>query len=191
VIEKTGEATKWELKPAPGSNTKEGGKVDVTLNSNALMLYTSGTTGKPKGVVHTFKSLTSTYTSLSTAWKWSKNDQTLHVLPLHHIHGVQNILNTALYNGASVEFTPFDAAFCLKRLGSGDITCFHAVPTVYTKFTQYLDKASDEDRKTVADGLRNSKMRYMVSGSAALPVPTMVSWAKISGHILLERYGMT
>lgn len=65
------------------------------------------------------------------AWKWSSQDYTLHVLPLHHIHGVQNILNTALYNGAGVEFTPFDAGFCLERLSSGDITCFHAVPTVY------------------------------------------------------------
>jgi len=168
----------------PGSNTP-------TLESSALILYTSGTTGKPKGVVHTFASLTAQYESLSEAWKWTSKDYTLHVLPLHHIHGVQNILNTALFNGAGVEFTAFDAAFCLKRLCSGDITCFHAVPTIYVKFTQCIEKMSDADVKETREGLRNPALRYMVSGSAALPVPTMKSWADISGHVLLERYGMT
>ncbi|CAE7813340.1 Acsf3 [Symbiodinium sp. CCMP2456] len=161
------------------------------LSQNALILYTSGTTGQPKGVVHTFNSLTAQMRSLSEAWKWSSKDRTLHVLPLHHIHGVQNILNTALFNGAAVELTAFDAAFCLKRLASGDITCFHAVPTVYVKFTQYLDSLPADARQAICRGLRNDSMRYMVSGSAALPVPTMKSWAEISGHVLLERYGMT
>ncbi|CAE7713254.1 Acsf3 [Symbiodinium sp. CCMP2592] len=161
------------------------------LSQNALILYTSGTTGQPKGVVHTFNSLTAQMRSLSEAWKWSSKDRTLHVLPLHHIHGVQNILNTALFNGAAVELTAFDAAFCLKRLASGDITCFHAVPTVYVKFTQHLDSLPADARQAICRGLRNDSMRYMVSGSAALPVPTMKSWAEISGHVLLERYGMT
>jgi len=161
------------------------------MGSAGLILYTSGTTGKPKGVLHTFKSLSSQYASLSKAWKWSSKDYTLHVLPLHHIHGVQNILNTALYNGAGVEFTPFDAGFCLKRLCSGDITCFHAVPTIYVKFTQHLNKISQAERAEICKGLRNASLRYMVSGSAALPVPTMKEWAEISGHVLLERYGMT
>lgn len=164
---------------------------NVTMLSSALILYTSGTTGKPKGVVHTIRSLSAQYASLTKAWKWSSKDYTLHMLPLHHIHGVQNILNTALYNGACVEFTPFDAGFCLQRLCSGDITCFHAVPTVYVKFTQHLEGLSAEARAEINRGLRNDSLRYMVSGSAALPVPTMKSWAWISGHVLLERYGMT
>merc|ERR1712232_1483241 len=101
------------------------------------------------------------------------------------------ILNTAIYHGATVEFTPFDAEHCMNRLASGDITCFHAVPTVYTKYTQFLDKLDAGKRAEYCKGLRNDKLRYMVSGSAALPVPTMRSWAEISGHVLLERYGMT
>jgi len=161
------------------------------MSQNALILYTSGTTGQPKGVVHTFSSLTAQMKSLSEAWKWSSKDRTLHVLPLHHIHGVQNILNTALFNGAAVELTAFDAAFCLKRLISGDITCFHAVPTVYVKFTQHLETLGPDAKAAICQGLRNPSLRYMVSGSAALPVPTMKSWAEISGHVLLERYGMT
>merc|ERR1712066_342919 len=92
-------------------------------------------------------SLSATYASLTKAWKWSSKDYTLHVLPLHHIHGVQNILNTALFNGAGVEFAPFDAGFCLKRLCSGDVTCFHAVPTIYVKFTQHLERLSREGQE--------------------------------------------
>jgi len=173
------------------STPPDAGDQTTTLDSNALILYTSGTTGKPKGVVHTFRSLSAQYESLTEAWKWTSSDYTLHVLPLHHIHGVQNILNTALFNGAGVEVTPFDAGFCLQRLCSGDMTCFHAVPTIYVKFTQYLDGLDKDGRDAVHRGLRNPSLRYMVSGSAALPVPTMKGWAEISGHVLLERYGMT
>merc|ERR1712070_729016 len=85
----------------------------------------------------------------------------------------------------------FDAAFCLQRLASGDMTNFHAVPTIYVKFTQYLEKCDAEKKAEICKGLRNENLRYMVSGSAALPVPTMKAWAEISGHVLLERYGMT
>lgn len=103
------------------------------------------------------RGLTSQMVSLSAAWKWSSTDRTLHVLPLHHIHGVQNILNTALFNGAAVELTVFDADFCLKPLGlkralgrgcrrliSGDITCFHAVPTIYA---QLQARSSDREMR--------------------------------------------
>merc|ERR1712151_98257 len=95
------------------------------------------------------------------------------------------------YLGATVEFAPFDAEHCMNRLVSGDMTCFHAVPTVYTKYTQFLDKQTAEKREEYCKGMRNQNLRYMVSGSAALPVPTMKAWAEISGHVLLERYGMT
>lgn len=181
----------YTISQGGGAAPSAAGDQTATLDSNALILYTSGTTGKPKGVVHTFGSLSAQYESLSEAWKWTSSDYTLHVLPLHHVHGVQNILNTAMFNGAGVEFAPFDAGFCLQRLASGDITCFHAVPTVYVKFTQHLEGLDQQGREAIHQGLRNPSMRYMVSGSAALPVPTMKSWAEISGHVLLERYGMT
>jgi len=191
VATSSGGTPSYDIVTEIGSSKEVEAPRSVALDSNALILFTSGTTGKPKGVVHTFKSLTAQYESLSEAWKWSSRDYTLHVLPLHHIHGVQNILNTALFNGAGVEFTPFDAGHCLDRLCSGDVTCFHAVPTVYVKFTQHLQKQDKAGQTKIMQGLRNDSLRYMVSGSAALPVPTMESWAKISGHVLLERYGMT
>jgi malonyl-CoA/methylmalonyl-CoA synthetase len=129
--------------------------------------------------------------SLEEAWGWTEEDHTLHVLPLHHIHGVMNILNTALFAGACCEFAAFDAAGILARLGSGDVSCFHAVPTVYVKLMQHLETLSADARDAACAALRTPSVRLMVCGSAALPVPTMQAWARVSGHVLLERYGMT
>jgi malonyl-CoA/methylmalonyl-CoA synthetase len=64
------------------------------------MLFTSGTTGNKKGVLHNWRSLETQMDSLTQAWEWSSSDKILSFLPLNHIHGVMNILNTALYNGA-------------------------------------------------------------------------------------------
>lgn len=183
------DVAKFSLVNEGGFEGGGNGAPEIALESRALILYTSGTTGQPKGAVHTFGSISSQQVSLTEAWEWSSEDATVHVLPLHHIHGVQNILNTAIFNGAKVEFTPFDAKYCLQRLCSGDMTCFHAVPTVYVKFTQYIEKCTEEEAAQIKEGL--SRLRLMVCGSAALPVPQMQSWAEISGHVLLERYGMT
>ena len=68
--------------------------------SDALVVYTSGTTGKPKGVVHTHRSLRANVESLVEAWQWSPKDKILNVLPMHHVHGIINILNCSLYAGA-------------------------------------------------------------------------------------------
>lgn len=65
------------------------------------------------------------------------------------------------------------------------------MPTIYVKFSQHFESVSADAQAEIKKGLRNERLRYMVSGSAALPVPQMKSWAEISGHVLLERYGMT
>lgn len=75
--------------------------------TDALIVYTSGTTGKPKGVVHTHKSLLAQIEALNAAWQWSSKDKILNVLPMHHIHGILNILNCSLYAGADCHmYTP-------------------------------------------------------------------------------------
>jgi malonyl-CoA/methylmalonyl-CoA synthetase len=155
----------------------------------ALIVYTSGTTGKPKGVVTTHGGLAAQIGSLLRAWEWTPRDVALLVLPLHHVHGIVNVLGCALAAGASCEILPqFDAEAAWDRLASGEITVFSAVPTIYYRLIQSYD-ASPALQRARSEGSR--RVRLMMSGSAALPIRTLERWREITGHTLLERYGMT
>jgi malonyl-CoA/methylmalonyl-CoA synthetase len=162
----------------------------VDEGRRAMMLYTSGTTGRPKGVVWTHANLRAQLEMLSEAWGWRADDRTLLVLPLHHVHGIVNVLSCALWNGAVCEIqAKFDAEAVWARIGSGELTVFMAVPTVYGRLIAAWEGADPARREALSAGCRG--MRLMVSGSAALPVSTLERWREISGHTLLERYGMT
>ncbi len=170
------------------SNVSRLPKIDITRR--ALILYTSGTTGKPKGVVTTHQNIQAQVTSLTTAWEWTSSDRILHILPLHHIHGIINVLTCALWAGAECHIlSKFDAETVWNRICDGDLTLFMAVPTIYVKLIAAWETASKERQKIMSEGC--AKMRLMVSGSAALPVQVLEKWQTISGHFLLERYGMT
>ena len=155
----------------------------------ALLIYTSGTTGPPKGVLTTHANLAAQITALTTAWAWTERDRILHTLPLHHIHGVVNALACALWSGSAVEFGPGAPASTWDRLASGEITLFMSVPTVYTRLIRAWEEAAPAVQERWSRGA--SGLRLMVSGSAALPVRTFERWREITGHTLLERYGMT
>ncbi|CAN5725030.1 acyl-CoA synthetase [soil metagenome] len=156
----------------------------------AMMVYTSGTTGKPKGVVTTHRALMAQVESLVTAWEWSRDDATLLVLPLHHVHGIVNVLTCALRVGARCEIhAEFDPEQVWRRLSSGQLTLFMAVPTIYRRLISAWEGAPVDQRESWSDGA--ARLRLMVSGSAALPIPTLEGWREITGHTLLERYGMT
>ncbi len=155
----------------------------------ALIIYTSGTTARPKGVLTTHHNLVAQITALTTAWAWHEDDRILHTLPLHHIHGVVNALACALWSGAACEFGSGAPASTWDRLASGDITLFMAVPTVYARLIRAWEEAPEAVRKRWSRGAAG--LRLMVSGSAALPVATHARWHEITGHTLLERYGMT
>lgn len=156
----------------------------------ALMLYTSGTTGRPKGVVHTHDSIRAQVEALVEAWAWGPDDHILLVLPLHHVHGIVNVLTCALWSGARCQILPaFDAGTVWERFGRGDLTLFMAVPTVYHKLIGAWEDADEKTRRRWSEGARS--LRLMVSGSAALPVPVLKRWREITDHTLLERYGMT
>jgi malonyl-CoA/methylmalonyl-CoA synthetase len=155
-----------------------------------MIIYTSGTTGRPKGVVSTHQVIGAQIASLVEAWRWTPADHLLLALPLHHVHGIINGLGSALAVRATCEILPaFDADDVWARLASGDITVFTAVPTIYNRLIASWDAAPDEVRRRRAEGVRG--MRLMMSGSAALPVRMLERWREISGHTLLERYGMT
>jgi acyl-CoA synthetase (AMP-forming)/AMP-acid ligase II len=162
------------------------------VHDDALMIYTSGTTARPKGVVHTHQSVSQQVAVLLDAWRWTQEDRILNVLPLHHVHGLVNILLCALAANACCVFTPFDdATRIVKRLAAGDLTLFMGVPTIYSKLIDAVETKLTPIEKT---GWRNSVstcVRLMVCGSAALPIPTLQRFYAISGHTLLERYGMT
>ncbi|MGH7504239.1 MAG: acyl-CoA synthetase, partial [Longimicrobiales bacterium] len=161
----------------------------IAPERRALMLYTSGTTGRPKGVVSTHANVAAQIESLVAAWEWTADDRIPLVLPLHHVHGIVNVLSCALWAGACCEMLPrFDAGATWERLASGRLTLFMAVPTIYHRLIAgwHASPALRDDRSRGCRGLR-----LMVSGSAALPVPTLERWREISGHTLLERYGMT
>jgi malonyl-CoA/methylmalonyl-CoA synthetase len=156
----------------------------------ALILYTSGTTGKPKGAVLTHANIEAQVRCLVAAWEWREDDRILHVLPLNHVHGIVNVLTCALWAGAMCEMpTRFDAAAAWSAIAAGRLTLFMAVPTVYSKLIAAWEAAPADQQRAMSNGCR--AMRLMVSGSAALPVRVLERWRQISGHTLLERYGMT
>lgn len=156
----------------------------------AMMLYTSGTTGRPKGVVTTHENNEAQVRALVQAWGWTRDDHILLHLPLHHVHGIINVLTCALWSGAVCQVMPaFDAVEVWARIARGDLTLYMAVPTVYRRLIDAWEGADAETQARWSDGAR--KLRLMVSGSAALPVPTLERWEEITGLRLLERYGMT
>jgi malonyl-CoA/methylmalonyl-CoA synthetase len=163
---------------------------EISLDRAAMILYTSGTTNRPKGVVTTHENIQAQTVALIDAWDWTAEDRILHVLPLHHIHGIINVLTCALWAGATCEILPgFEAQQVWKRLGSGELSLFMAVPTIYNRLITAWQAASATEQQRLSSGC--SQLRLMVSGSAALPVSTLESWKSITGHVLLERYGMT
>jgi malonyl-CoA/methylmalonyl-CoA synthetase len=178
-ISADGESAPWEV-----------ALPDVDPARAALMLYTSGTTGRPKGVVITHRNLEAQVTSMVQAWEWTAEDRILTHLPLHHVHGIVNAITTALWSGAFCEIQPrFHPETVWERLAQGDLTLYMAVPTVYRRLIEAWESAGPTQRERWTAGAR--QCRLMVSGSAALPVPTLERWETITGHRLLERYGMT
>jgi len=155
-----------------------------------MIVYTSGTTGRPKGVVTTHANIRAQVASLVEAWGWARTDRMLLALPMHHVHGILNGLGCPLAAGASCEMLPrFDAEAVWARMASGDVTVFTGVPTMYQRLIAAWDAADAGEQRRRSAGARG--MRLMMAGSAALPVPMFKRWQAITGHALLERYGMT
>lgn len=165
---------------------------EISLDRRMMILFTSGTTNKPKGVVTTRRNIEAQIKSLVEAWEWSPTDVIPLFLPLHHIHGIINILSCALWVGATIHLYPtFDMRDILNKVSVSTFNIFMAVPTVYIKIIRYLESSdiSAEQRDAICRGFQS--MRLNVSGSASCPVTLFEKWQQLTGQVLLERYGMT
>ncbi|MFD0421483.1 acyl-CoA synthetase [Streptomyces parvus] len=156
----------------------------------ALIVYTSGTTGPPKGAVLPRRAVAASLDALEDAWGWTGDDVLVHALPLFHVHGLILGALGPLRRGGSVrhlgKFSPDGVA---RELGSGGTMLF-GVPTMYHRLAEALDgSASDAEREPLTRAL--SGARLLVSGSAALPVHDHERIAAATGRRVIERYGMT
>ncbi len=150
----------------------------------AMLLYTSGTTGKSKGAEITHDNVLATVTGLLAAWGWEPADALLLTLPLFHTHGLVVGLHCALAAGATVLLRRrFDAPEAVSTLLNGEPTLFFGVPTMYGRIVEEL--RSHEEK------LDFSHIRLFCSGSAPLSAETFAAFRELTGHEILERYGMT
>jgi len=161
---------------------------EVRASDDALQLYTSGTTGRPKGAVLTHENLGTQQALVGEAWHFSPSDTLLHALPLHHMHGLAIALLTALGAGAHVRMLPsFEASRVWDEMAKA--TVFMGVPTMYTRLLDAFEVADDDRRAAWERAAR--ALRLATSGSAALPVPLAARWEAVAGCIPVERFGMT
>lgn len=146
----------------------------------ALVLYTSGTTGPPKGVVLSRAALAADLDALAEAWDWTPQDVLVHGLPLFHVHGLVLGVLGALRVGSDLVHTgrPSPEAHAAAVAAGG--TLVFGVPTVWRRVVE---------EAACARGLRGA--RLLVSGSAPLPARTFAGLEALTGHRVLERYGMT
>lgn len=149
-------------------------------NDLAAILYTSGTTGKPKGAMLSHGNLAANGIALRDAWRFTEADVLLHALPIFHAHGLFVACHCALLSGAKMIWQQkFDRADVIRELPRA--TAFMGVPTFYTR----LLAGDDFNRDLVRH------MRLFTSGSAPLLAETFDEFRARTGHAILERYGMT
>ena len=146
----------------------------------AAILYTSGTTGRPKGAMLTHGNLRSNADTLLVSWGWREDDVLLHALPIYHVHGLFVAIHCVLLSGTAMWFlSSFDLDQIISSLSVS--TVMMGVPTYYIRLLK-------DDRFTRQT---TSNMRLFISGSAPLSEQTFHQFYERTGHRILERYGMS
>jgi malonyl-CoA/methylmalonyl-CoA synthetase len=146
----------------------------------ALIVYTSGTTGRPKGAVLSHANLLASAHAVRLAWRWTPEDRLALSLPLFHVHGLGVGLHGTLVTGASMLLVPrFEPAAVASAVEDGGCSLFFGVPTMYHRLAGTPQLGA----------LR--RLRLAVSGSAPLPAELHDAVRERTGQRILERYGMT
>ena len=146
----------------------------------ACLLYSSGTTGKPKGIMLSHENLLENARTLVEAWGFSERDTLLHALPIFHVHGLFVAIGCVMLSGASMRWLEkFDIAKCMQALPES--TVMMGVPTYYTRLLEQVDFSEKQC----------GNMRLFISGSAPLLEDTFIKFQQVTGHAILERYGMS
>ncbi|TRV82140.1 acyl-CoA synthetase [Streptomyces sp. 130] len=176
-----------DVTTAPPDVAPAAGLPEPDPESPALVVYTSGTTGPPKGAVLPRRALAASLDALEDAWRWTADDVLVHALPLFHVHGLILGVLGPLRRGGSVRhlgrFSPDGVA---RELAAGGTMLF-GVPTMYHRLAEAL--ADPDASAGLAEALAGA--RLLVSGSAALPVHDHERITAATGRRVIERYGMT
>jgi malonyl-CoA/methylmalonyl-CoA synthetase len=153
---------------------------DLTPESPAAILYTSGTTGRPKGAVLDHGNFLAQGRGTMEVWRWTSGDVLVHALPLFHLHGLGMGLHGTLLSGGSAVLVPFTPENVVRELTSGGTMLF-GVPSMYQRLCDWLDQHPTD----------LSHVRVFVCGSAPLPPALFERCAKLLGQKPIERYGIT
>ena len=158
-------------------------RADLAAGDNAVILYTSGTTGRPKGAELTHANLTrNAELAAAEMLTASPADVTMGCLPLFHVFGLTAGLNATIVAGATLTLLPrFDAGKALQVIGRDRVTIFEGVPTMYAAMLHHRDHASAD----------TSSLRTCISGGAAMPIEIMRGFEQTFGCMILEAYGLS
>ncbi|MFD4902134.1 acyl-CoA synthetase [Streptomyces sp. NPDC058411] len=176
-----------DVETAAAAPSPEAALPEPSEDSPALVVYTSGTTGPPKGAVLPRRAIAASLDALEDAWGWTGEDVLVHALPLFHVHGlVLGVLGPLRRGGSLRHLGRFSVEGVARELLSGGTMLF-GVPTMYHRLAGALDGAADAGNLTKA----LAGARLLVSGSAALPVHDHERITAATGRGVVERYGMT
>src|SRR5947207_3264248 len=170
-----------EIGSVPSPLVAEGqGGGSLTPEDPALLLYTSGTTGRPKGALLDHGNLLAQGRGVVEAWRWTAEDRLVLALPLFHVHGLAIALHGSLIAGGCAMLVPFSPENVVRELQAGG-TMFFGVPAMYQRLAEYLDRNPADLRH----------VRLFVAGSAPLPATLFERCERVLGQPVLERYGIT